>query len=258
MLVDSHCHLDRLDLTPFDGDFCKALEAARDVGVEEFLCVAINVDNQAAIIALAESNQDVFASAGIHPLYTKGQLVDVDYLCQQARHPKVIAIGETGLDYYYDKESAQRQKELFVTHIRAARVSKLPLIIHTRDAREDTLNIMKEEGADEVGGVLHCFTESHEMAQAALEMGFYVSFSGIVTFKNADPLRAVAQQIPYDRILVETDSPYLTPAPHRGKPNSPRYVSDVAQCLAELRGVEYEDFCRQTTQNYRTLFHHNP
>jgi len=254
MLVDSHCHLDRLDLTPFHGDFSKALQAARTVGVEEFLCVAINADNQAAIVALAESNQDVYASAGIHPLYTKGQSVDVDYLCEQARHPKVIAIGETGLDYYYDKESAQLQKEMFVTHIQAARASKLPLIIHTRDAREDTLQLMREERAEEVGGVLHCFTESLEMAQAALDLGFYISFSGIVTFKNADALKAVAEQIPHDRILVETDSPYLTPAPHRGKPNSPRYVSDVARCLAALRGVEYEAFCRQTTLNYRTLF----
>lgn len=254
MLVDSHCHLDRLDLAPFDGSFDKALNSARETGVEQFLCVAINVDNQPEVIEIAESNPDVYASVGIHPLYTKGQTVDKAYLCQQAEHPKVIAIGETGLDYYYAKESATEQRQLFVTHVQAAVSSQLPLIIHTRDARQDTLDILKQEGADQVGGVLHCFTESLAMAQEAMEMGFYVSFSGIATFNNAKEIRQVVEEIPMDRILVETDSPYLTPVPHRGKPNSPRYVVDVARCLAEVKGVAFEEFCKQTTKNYQRLF----
>lgn len=254
MLVDSHCHLDRLDLKPFGGDFNNALDTARNAGVKEFLCVAINVENQPQVIKLAEENPDIFASVGIHPLYTKGQDIDEAYLVEQAQHPKVIAIGETGLDYYYAKESADEQQRLFRTHVQAAVKSKLPLIIHTRDARKDTLDILRQEGADKVGGVLHCFTESLSMALEAIEMGFYISFSGIVTFRNADELRDVARAIPSDKILVETDSPYLTPVPHRGKPNSPLYVVDVARHLAELREVSFEEFCQQTTKNYRRLF----
>ncbi len=254
MLVDSHCHLDRLDLTPFNGDFNQSLQAARDVGVEEFLCVAINRENQPQVLAIAEKNSDVYASVGIHPLNTEGQFADVEYLVKQAEHPKVIAIGETGLDYFYAKESEAEQKALFHTHVQAAVEADLPLIIHTRDARQDTLDILATENADKVGGVLHCFTESIEMADEAMEMGFYISFSGIVTFNNAKELREVAAQIPMNRILVETDSPYLTPKPYRGKPNSPRHVADVAKCLAELRNIDYESFCQLTTSNYRRLF----
>lgn len=254
MLVDSHCHLDRIDLDPFEGSLDKALQAARDAGVGQFLCVAINVDNQPQVTGLAEKYADIYASVGIHPLYTKGQQVDLTYLCEQARHPKIIAIGETGLDYYYANETKQEQQDMFRTHVRAAVESNLPLIIHTRDARQDTLDILKQEGAEKVGGVLHCFTESLAMAEAAMQMGFYVSFSGIVTFRNADELREVAKRIPDDRILVETDSPYLTPAPHRGKPNSPRHVADVARCVAELRHQDYETFSRITTENFQRLF----
>ncbi len=254
MLVDSHCHLDKIDLSPFDNSLDNALNAARELSVEHFLCVAINRENQQAVLKIAEEHDDISASAGIHPLYTKGQAIDKNYLCEQAKHPKVVAIGETGLDYYYDAESGEIQRELFRTHVQAAVESGLPLIIHTRDAREDTLTILEEEQAGKVGGVLHCFTESLEMAEAAMKMGFYVSFSGIVTFKNAEELREVAVKIPADRILVETDSPYLTPVPYRGKPNSPRHVADVAKCLAELRGVVYEDFCQQTTDNFYRLF----
>ncbi|WP_196138109.1 TatD family hydrolase [Aliikangiella sp. G2MR2-5] len=254
MLVDSHCHLDRLDLSPFNGNLDEALLSARNSGVEEYLCVAINKENQQAVIQLAEQYESVYASAGIHPLNTEGQDADVEYLYEISKHPKVVAIGETGLDYYYAKDTATKQKSLFHTHIQAAVKADLPLIIHTRDAREDTLRILKEEGAERVGGVLHCFTESLEMAITAIEMGFYISFSGIVTFRNAESLRDVARQVPLERILVETDSPYLTPAPHRGKPNSPRHVVDVARCLSELRGLDFDEFCAQTTRNYKKLF----
>lgn len=254
MLVDSHCHLDRLDLDAFDGQLDKALGAARENGVKEFLCVAIDTQTQADVIKIAESNADVFASVGVHPLYTEGQTADIDYLCEQAKHPKVIAIGETGLDFYYAKDSAAQQLALFKTHVDAAVTSKLPLIIHSRDARTQTLEILRQHQANKVGGVFHCFTESLEMAEQAIDLGFYISFSGIVTFKNAEKLREVARQLPTERILVETDSPYLTPVPHRGRPNSPRYVAEVARCLASIRGVDYEDFCLQTTENYKRLF----
>jgi TatD DNase family protein len=254
MLADSHCHLDRIDLEPFDNSFEKAIGEANKKGVTHFLCVAINTENQQAVIDIAESHPNIYASVGVHPLYTKGETASVDSLSQVAAHPKVVAIGETGLDYFYDEESKEKQLSLFRTHVQAAVEIGLPLIIHTRDAREDTMKVLKEEGADKVGGVLHCFTESLEMALEAIKMGFYVSFSGIVTFNNASELREVAKRIPADRILVETDSPYLTPKPYRGKPNSPMYVSEVAKCLAELRGVEYRDFCEQTTQNYLNLF----
>lgn len=254
MLVDSHCHLDRIDLTPFNNSLDNALNAARELGVNRFLCVAINVENQPEVLDIAEKNEDVHASVGIHPLYTKGQIIDKEYLCEQAKHPKVIAIGETGLDYHYANETADEQKALFKTHVEAAVIANLPLIIHTREAKDDTMNILKQYGAEKVGGVLHCFTESLEMALEAIEMGFYISFSGIVTFKNAQELKFVAKQIPDDRILVETDSPYLTPVPHRGKPNSPKHVVDVARFLAKLRNQSYATFCQQTSDNYQRLF----
>ncbi|WP_444998559.1 TatD family hydrolase [Aliikangiella sp. IMCC44359] len=254
MLVDSHCHLDRLDLSQFEGSLDLALDSARTNGVKRFLCVAINVDNQAEVRKISEKHDDVYASVGIHPLYTEGQSIDLAYLCDEAKHPKVVAIGETGLDYYYAKESKVDQQGLFRTHVQAAVESGLPLIIHTRDARQDTLDILNQEGAAKVGGVLHCFTESIEMAEAAMELGFYVSFSGIVTFKNAKELQQVAKKIPSDRILVETDSPYLTPVPHRGKPNSPRHVVDVARFVAQIREQDFTEFCLQTTQNFNRLF----
>lgn len=254
MLVDSHCHLDRIDLTLFDNSLDNALESARERGVKQFLCVAIDVDNQAEVMKITNRYHDVHASVGIHPLYTKGQHIDLDYLIGYARHPKVVAIGETGLDYYYAKETALEQQALFRTHVQAAVEANLPLIIHTRDAKSDTLAILRQEGADKVGGVLHCFTESLEMAKEAMEMGFYISFSGIVTFKNAEALRVVAKDIPDDRILVETDSPYLTPAPYRGKPNSPRHTADVAAFLAKLRNDSLTAFSQKTTENYYRLF----
>lgn len=258
MLADSHCHLDRLDLSPFDNDLGNAIKAANENGVGHFLCVAINTENHQAVLKIAEEHPNVHASIGVHPLYTKGESASVESLAKAANHPKVVAIGETGLDYFYDAKSKQKQLELFRTHVRAAVSVNLPIIVHTRDARQDTLDILQTEGAGKVGGVLHCFTESLAMAESAMEMGFYVSFSGIVTFNNASELREVAKQIPLERILVETDSPYLTPKPFRGKPNSPMYVQEVAKLIAELRHVDYEEFCQLTTQNYFDLFKIKP
>ncbi|MGB0495557.1 MAG: TatD family hydrolase [Kangiellaceae bacterium] len=254
MLTDSHCHLDRIDLAPFDNQFEKAIKAANERGVSQFLCVAINADNQQEVIKIAESHPNIHASVGVHPLYTEGETASVESLASASQHEKVVAIGETGLDYFYAEGSKQQQISLFKTHVQAAVDVNLPLIIHTRDARQDTLDILKEGNADKVGGVLHCFTESLAMAESAMEMGFYISFSGIVTFNNADKLRDTAKKIPLNRILVETDSPYLTPKPYRGKPNSPMYVADVAKLVAEIRGEDYETFCRATSENYERLF----
>ncbi len=254
MLVDSHCHLDRIDLAPFDGRLENAIAAANDKDVSHFLCVAINSENQKAVIDIAEKFENIHASVGVHPLYTKGESANVDSLVKTAAHPKVVAIGETGLDYFYDKESKALQLSLFRTHVQAAVEVSLPIIVHTRDAQKDTLDILREENSEKVGGVLHCFTESMEMASKAIEMGFYISFSGIVTFNNADELREVAKQVPLNRILVETDSPYLTPKPYRGKPNSPMYVSEVAKLVASLRDMDYSEFCRATSSNYSKLF----
>lgn len=254
MLADSHCHLDRIDLEPFENKFENAISAANQRGVSHFLCVAINSDNQQEVIRIAESHPNIHASVGVHPLYTQGEKASVESLVNASRHKKVVAIGETGLDYFYAEESKEEQLALFKTHVKAAVDVKLPLIIHTRDAREDTINILSDGNAEKVGGVLHCFTESLEMAETAMEMGFYISFSGIVTFNNADQLRETAKKIPLDRILVETDSPYLTPKPYRGKPNSPMYVTEIAKLVAEIRGEDYETFCQATTENYKKLF----
>jgi len=254
MLIDSHCHLDRLDLSPFEGSFEIALQAAEAVGVKGFLCVAIDHNNQQQVVSIAEAHPNVWASIGVHPLYCGQQITLADNFFELSRHPKVIAVGETGLDYYYGKDNKAEQRALFEAQVQAAVECQLPIIVHTRDARQDTLAILQANQAHKVGGVLHCFTESQEMAEAAIEMGFYISFSGIVTFKNAKSLQQVAKDLPLKRILVETDSPYLTPVPFRGKPNSPRHVADVARFLAALRGESFNDFCSATTKNFFRLF----
>lgn len=254
-IVDSHCHIDRVDLDAFGfsntGDLVKA---ARDLDVAHLLCVCIDMQNFPAVHQIALDHDNVTCSVGVHPVDEVEVEPTVDELLVCAVREKVVAIGETGLDYFHCKGDLTWQHERFRTHIRAAVQSNKPLIIHTRDAREDTIRILKEEGADQVGGVLHCFTESMEMAQAGMELGFYVSFSGIVTFKNAKELQAVAKAIPGDRILVETDAPYLTPTPLRGKPNQPAYVRHVAEFVADLREVSLEALAQQTTANFETLF----
>ncbi|EMB4308050.1 TPA: TatD family hydrolase [Pseudomonas aeruginosa] len=254
MLVDSHCHLDRLDLAAHGGSLDAALDAARARGVGQFLCIGVSADNAQAVKALAERYADVHCSVGVHPLDLEpGSAPALDWLLGELAHPRVVAIGETGLDYHYEPEAAELQQEAFRLHLEAARITAKPVIVHTREARDDTLALLREAALPQAG-VLHCFTEDWEMARSALDLGFYISLSGIVTFRNADALREVARQVPADRLLVETDSPYLAPIPHRGKPNLPEYVRDVAEFLATLRGVSLETLAEQTTANFHRLF----
>ncbi|MGA4636737.1 TatD family hydrolase [Pseudomonas solani] len=254
MLVDSHCHLDRLDLAAHGGSLDAALDAARARGVGHFLCIGVSADNAAAVKDLASRYADVHCSVGVHPLdLAPGEAPALDWLLGELDHPRVAAIGETGLDYHYEPEAAELQQQAFRLHLEAARITGKPVIVHTREARADTLALLREAALPQAG-VLHCFTEDWEMAKAALDIGFYISLSGIVTFRNAEALRDVARQVPADRLLVETDSPYLAPIPHRGKPNLPQYVREVAEFLAQLRGVEFERFAEQTTENFQRLF----
>ncbi|UVM54469.1 TatD family hydrolase [Pseudomonas sp. B21-012] len=254
MLVDSHCHLDRLDLTAHQGSLDAALDAARARGVGHFLCIGISADNAQAVKDLSERYSDVDCSVGIHPLdLTPDGAPPLDWLLKELEHPHVVAIGETGLDYHYEPEAAQVQQDSFRLHLEAARVTGKPVIIHTRAARADTLALLREADLKQAG-VLHCFTEDWDMARAALDLGYYISLSGIVTFRNADALRDVARQVPADRLLVETDSPYLAPIPYRGKANLPEYVREVAEFVAMVRGEGYEQLAEQTTANFKRLF----
>jgi len=254
LLVDSHCHLDRLDLTPYDGDLSKAIASARDVGVDHMLCVAISLAKLPDVLSIAEQYEGVNASVGVHPLQDGDADVTVEQLVELAQHPKVVAIGETGLDYFYDKDRAAEQQVQFVKHMQAAKASRKPVIIHTRDAQQDTLDIIRAEGDPELAGVLHCFTESWDMAKQAMDMNYYISLSGIVTFNSATELREVAKKIPLERLLIETDSPYLAPVPFRGKKNEPKYVAQVAEFLAELRGISVQELADITRENYFRLF----
>lgn len=259
MFIDSHCHLDRVKLAPYDGDFERMMAACAEAGVSRMLCVSIDLPRYPAMRALVEPYANVDVSVGVHPNETAERaetLIEpsAEQLVELAADPRNVAIGETGLDYYYGEGDLEWQRERFRVHCRAARSCGKPLIIHSRDAREDTIRILTDEHARDVGGVLHCFTETWEMARAGLDLGFYVSFSGIVTFKNAADLREVAKQVPLDRLLIETDSPYLAPVPHRGKPNEPRLVPDVAACIAELRGLSVEEIAAVTAENYGRLF----
>ena len=254
MLIDSHCHLDRLDLSAHGGSLDAALAAARARGVGHFLCIGISADNAAAVKALSERYADVDCTVGVHPLDLQpGVAPALDWLLAELNHPHVVAIGETGLDYHYEPEAAELQRQAFRLHLQAAQLTGKPVIVHTREARADTLALLREAALPQAG-VLHCFTEDWPMAKAALDLGFYISLSGIVTFRNADALREVARQVPADRLLIETDAPYLAPIPHRGKPNLPEYVRDVAEFLAPLRGVDVDTLAEQTTQNFPRLF----
>ncbi len=225
-----------------------------DNGVGHALCISVTLPDFPQVLSLAEANDNFYATVGVHPDYEDIQEPSVGDLVALAQHPKVIGIGETGLDYFRLTGDLDWQRNRFRTHIRAAIQTKKPLIIHTRNAAEDTLRIMREENANLIGGVMHCFTESLDVALQAIELGFYISFSGIVTFKNAISIKEVAKQIPLDRILVETDSPYLAPVPYRGKINQPSYVKYVAQEVAAIRGISLEDFSVATTQNFFRLF----
>lgn len=254
MLVDSHCHLDRVDLSRYEGDFARLMQATREAGVSHLLCVSIDLEHYPAMRRLVDPYHSVAVSVGVHPNSEEGEEPTWERLVALAADPRIVAIGETGLDYYRSGGDLAWQRERFRVHIAAAREVGKPLIIHTRDAREDTLAILQEEGAKAVGGVLHCFTESWEMAKAGMDLGFYISFSGIVTFKAAGDLREVARRVPLDRLLIETDSPYLAPVPYRGKPNEPKLISHVADCIAELRGLDRAEIAAVTSENYFRLF----
>ena len=251
MLVDSHCHLDFDD---FATDIPGILARMADAQVSHALCVSVTIEAFPNVLALAVSHDNLFASVGVHPDYPDAPPLSVDDLESRAAHPKIVAIGETGLDYYRLKGDLEWQRERFRTHIRAARATGKPLIIHTRAAADDTLRIMREEGADKVGGVMHCFTESTEVARAAIDMNFHISFSGIVTFKSAESLRETVKTVPLERLLVETDSPYLAPVPYRGRLNEPAHVRHVAAAVAVLKGTTLERLAAITTNNFFALF----
>jgi TatD DNase family protein len=249
-LVDSHCHLDFPELA---ADLPAVLADMQAHGVSHALCVCVTLEDFPKVRALAESRENLFASVGTHPDY-EHHTVSQEALVALAAHPKVVAVGETGLDYYRLEGDLEWQRARFRTHIRAAREAGKPLVIHTRSAAADTIRIMCEERADEVGGVMHCFTETWETAEQAMALGFHISFSGIVTFKNASALKDVARRVPLERLLVETDSPYLAPVPHRGKVNRPGWVRYVAEEIARLRQAPYEEIERATTANFFRLF----
>ncbi len=251
MFIDSHCHLNFPGLAE---NLDSLLGNMREQGVSHALCVSVDLASFPQVLALAERHDNLYASVGVHPDYELETEPTQAELVALARHPKVLAIGETGLDYYRLTGDLEWQRNRFRTHIRAAQESGKPLIIHTRSAAQDTLRIMAEEEAGKIGGVMHCFTETLEVAQAAIELGFHISFSGILTFKNAATIKQVAQQIPLDRILIETDSPYLAPVPHRGKTNQPAYVKHVAEEVARLRGISLEEVGDATTRNFHRLF----
>jgi len=255
MLIDSHCHLDRVDLKTHDNDFGCLMRACAASGVSRMLCVGIDLEAYPGMRRLVDLYPEVDVAVGVHPNEAGGEEPSVERLLELAADPRVVAIGETGLDYYrLEDGEASGQHARFRTHIAAARACGKPLIIHTRQARADTIRLLREEGAEAVGGVLHCFTEDWEMARAGLDLGFYVSFSGIITFKSAESLREVARQVPLDRLLIETDSPYLAPVPYRGKPNEPTYLQHVAACIADLRGLDVERLAEVIVDNYSRLF----
>jgi len=259
MLVDSHCHLDRLNLANYAGDLSLAMAAAKNRGVSKFLCIGIGHRNFQQVIEISRKYPDVFATAGLHPLeFGEPEPLEVnkihDWLMNAAQDPRVAGIGETGLDYYYTKDHVDSQKESFVIHLQVAKKLSKPVVVHTRNAREDTLALIQEHGCQDAAGVLHCFTESWEMAKQALDLNYFISFSGIITFKNASELREVVKKVPLDRLLVETDSPYLAPMPYRGKPNEPKNVVEVAHCVADIKGIDFEKLCQQTSQNFSALF----
>jgi len=254
VFIDSHCHLDRIDLTPYDGCMDAALAAAHDAGVKALLCVCVDLENFPAVLELAKSKKNVWASVGVHPLEPHEKPLDAETLRSLARDDRVVAIGETGLDYYRGGGQTGPMQDSFVSHLEVARDLGLPVIVHSRSARQDTLDLLRAHACQEKAGVLHCFTEDWNMARVALDLGFYISFSGVVTFKNAGELREVAKKVPLDRMLIETDAPWLAPVPYRGKSNEPRFVVEVARLLAELRGMEMEEVGRVTSENFFRLF----
>ena len=254
MLTDSHCHLDRLDLSKSDNSVEVALDQAQARGVSRFLCVCISDENRKAVLDIAAKRDNVFASVGVHPCDVGEQVVSDATLTGWSSAPKVVALGESGLDYFHSTDFVAQQKQSFANHLIAGKAQKLPVIVHTRNAKEDTLALIEEHGCREASGVMHCFTEDWDMAKRAMDLNFYISISGIVTFKNAESLRDVVRKTPLDYLLVETDSPYLAPIPYRGKPNMPAYVREVAEYVADLKGISYDSLAEVTTANFLRLF----
>lgn len=254
MFIDSHCHLDRLKLSPYNDQLDGAIEAAQDAGVDTMLCVAIDLEHIEQVLSIAANYPSIYASVGVHPTSHEGEEPTLQRLIDLSKRDKVVAIGETGLDYYYGEETSNVQRERFITHLKASEAVQKPVIVHTRDAKEDTLSLIEQHSDRSIGGVLHCFTEDWDMAQRAMDMNFYISLSGIVTFKNAVELQDVARKMPLDRLLIETDSPYLAPVPFRGKPNEPKHVVEVAKFVAELKGVTVEELAKATSDNFKRLF----
>lgn len=253
MFVDSHCHLDLLDLDKLGLTLDQVIEQATAEKIQHMLCVSVSLSKFEQMAQTVANYPMVSISCGEHPLHQHDN-VDPEQLLSLCQRSDVVAVGETGLDYFYSKETKNSQQAAFVSHIAVANQVNKPLIIHTREARQDTLNIMRSHKAEQAGGVLHCFTESWDMAKAAMDMGFYISISGIMTFRNATELRDVVKQIPLDRLLIETDAPYLAPVPFRGKTNQPAYVTAVAKAIAELKGISIEALAQATTNNFYQLF----
>jgi TatD DNase family protein len=255
MFVDSHCHIDFPELAT---QLPSVLDAMAQERVTHAMCIGVNLPDLPGVLRIAAEHSNIYASVGVHPDYEDTPEPSVEVLCELAREPKVVAIGETGLDYYRLSGDLEWQRARFRTHIRAARTCGKPLVIHTRSAAADTLAIMREERAGDIGGVMHCFTESWDVAEGALALGFHISFSGIVTFKNAKDLKGVAQRVPLERMLIETDAPYLAPVPFRGKLNQPAYVRHVADEIARLRELDVGEVARATSANFFGLFGVNP
>jgi TatD DNase family protein len=253
VIIDSHCHLDKLDTSHYADGLAGLIAAAQADGVSQMLCIGVDTQQFEPMLAQIEAYDFIHASAGLHPLGVT-DLACLATLEQQAKHPKVVAIGETGLDYFYQQDNAELQQQSFAAHLELSRRTQKPVIVHTRDAKVDTLALLREKADLEVGGVIHCFTEDWPMAKACLDLGFYISISGIVTFNNAKALREVVKKIPLQRLLVETDSPYLTPAPFRGQQNEPKHVRLVAQYIADLKGLSFAQLAQKTSENFTDLF----
>ena len=254
MLIDSHCHLDRINLKPYEDDFSCFMTAAKANQLEHLLCIAIDLESYPAMLDLVLNFPEISLTVGVHPNVKECKDPSIDELVALGKLNKVVGIGETGLDYFRSEGDLSWQHQRFRNHIRAAKILKKPLIIHTREAKVDTLKILKDEGAEEIGGIIHCFTEDWEFAQKALDLNFYISFSGIITFNNATTIRDVVKKIPSDKFLIETDSPYLAPVPFRGRPNYPIYVRYIAEQIAELRGITVNKVADITTNNFYNLF----
>ena len=253
MFVDTHCHLTMLNLEPYGGDLDMAIQQARDAGVSKMMGISVDLDDHIALSEIAARHTDVGYSVGVHPCEDPSVMnrATVETLVELACFDKVWAIGETGLDYFHSTEFVEDQKQCFARHIQASKIVKKPVVVHTRSSKQDTIDIIRAEGSDH--GILHCFTEDWDTAKAVLDCGYYISFSGIVSFKNAQDLRDVAKQVPLDRLLIETDSPYLAPMPYRGKSNEPKYVPYVAKALSDVYHKSLEEIAFITTQNFENL-----